>query len=129
MWDEKSVYPKIESGFAFKSHMNDVFANDIINQTFNQDGNNSALLKKKILHPPSLIFQHLAVKEKVENVELNRRRKSHNIDTLTPVDIQEIVKMGGEVIRMYEAVIYQENLKVSPFRKILEKLFILRRKK
>ena len=37
MWDEKSVYPKIESGFAFKSHLNDVFANDIINQTFNQD--------------------------------------------------------------------------------------------
>ena len=25
MWDEKSVYPKIETGFAFKPHMNDVY--------------------------------------------------------------------------------------------------------
>ena len=56
-------------------------------------------------------------------------RKSYNIDTLTPVYIQEFVKMGGKVIRMYEAVIYRENLKVSPFRKLLEKMFILRRKK
>ena len=25
MWDEKSVYPKTESGFVFKPHMNDVY--------------------------------------------------------------------------------------------------------
>ena len=26
VWDEKSVYPGIESSFPFKLHMNDVFA-------------------------------------------------------------------------------------------------------
>ena len=46
MWDEKSVYPKTESGLAFKPHMNDVYVDAFINQTFNQDGNASAILKK-----------------------------------------------------------------------------------
>ena len=128
MWDEKSVYPKIESGYTFKSHMKDVFANDDINQTFNQDGNNSKLLKISFYNPPNLLVQHLPVKEKVENVEVNRMRKSYNIDTLTPVDIQEVVRMGRKVIRIFEAVIYRKNLKVSPFRKVIEKIIILGRK-
>ena len=46
MYDEKSVYPKIETGFAFKPHLNDVFVNDFNNQTFNQDGYDSAILKE-----------------------------------------------------------------------------------
>ena len=40
------------------------------------------------------------------------------IDTLTPVDIHEIVKIGGKVIEIYEGAIYQENFKVSPFRNV-----------
>ena len=63
MWDEKSVYPKIESGYTFTPHMTDVFANDIFNQTFIQDGNDSALLKIKFYNPPNLIFQQLPVKK------------------------------------------------------------------
>ena len=46
VWDEKSVYPKIETGFAFKPHMNDVHVEAFNNQTFNQGGNESATLKK-----------------------------------------------------------------------------------
>ena len=38
MWDEKPVYPKIEGGFCFKSHMNDIFTEAFNTQTFNQDG-------------------------------------------------------------------------------------------
>ena len=38
IWDEKSVYLKIETGFAFKPHMNDVYVEAFNNQTFNQDG-------------------------------------------------------------------------------------------
>ena len=33
MWDENSVYPRIESGYTFKLHKNEVFVNDFINQT------------------------------------------------------------------------------------------------
>ena len=40
-------------------------------------------------------------------------RNGYNVDTLTSVDIQEIVKIGIKVIEFYEGVIYQENLKVS----------------
>ena len=39
MWDEKSVYPKIETGFAFKTHMNNIYLEAFNIQTSNQDGN------------------------------------------------------------------------------------------
>ena len=45
------------------------------------------------------------------------------IDTLTSVDIQESVKIGGKVID-----IYRENFKVCPFRKVIDKLFASRQK-
>ena len=44
IWDNGSVYPKIESGSTFKPRMNLVFANDFKKQTFNQNGNYSAIL-------------------------------------------------------------------------------------
>ena len=47
MWDNDSVYPKIENGYTSKPHMNDVFFNDFNNQTFNQDVNDSVILKIK----------------------------------------------------------------------------------
>ena len=128
MWDENSVYPKIETGFAFKPHINDVFVEAFNNQSFNEDGDESAILTIKYYNPPDLIFQHLPVKEKVKKVEVNRMRNGCIIDTLTSVDIQEIVKIGGKVIENYEGVIYRENFKVSPFRKVIEKLFALRQK-
>ena len=55
-------------------------------------------------------------------------RNGYIIDTLTSVDICEIVKIGGKVIEIYEGVIYRENFEVSPFRKVIEKLFALRQK-
>ena len=66
MWDKKSVYPKIETGFAFKPHMNKTCVVAFNNQTFNQDGDESAILTIKYYNPPNLIFQHLPVKEKVK---------------------------------------------------------------
>ena len=128
MWDEKSVYPKIETGFAFKPHMNNVYVEAFNNQTFNQDGDESAILRIKYYNPPDLIFQHSPIKEKVKNIEVNRMRKGYIIDTLTSVDICEIVKIGVKVIQIYEGVLYRENFKVSPFRKVIEKLFALRQK-
>ena len=88
--------------------MNDVFVKKFNNQTFNQDGNESAVLKNFEYNPPNLIFQHLPVKEKVKKVEVNRMRNGFIIDTLTSVDICEIVKIGGKVIEIYEGVIYRK---------------------
>ena len=126
--DENSAYPKIETGFAFKPHMNDIYVEAFNNQTFNEDGDESAILTIKYYNPPNLIFQHLPVKEKFKNIEVNRMRNGYIIDTLTSVDIQEIVKIGGRVIQIYEGVIYRENFKISPFRKVIEKMFALRQK-
>ena len=138
MWDENSVYPKIESGFSFEPHMNNVYVEAFNNQTFNQDGDESAFLGINHYNPRNLIFQHLSVKEKVKNdevknvevknVEVNRMRNGYIIDTLTSVDICESVKFGGRVIESYEGVLYRENFKISPFRKVIEKLFAVRQK-
>ena len=97
------------------------------NQTFNQDGNESAILKIKYYNPPDLIFQHLPVREKVTKSEVTRMRDGYILDTLTNVDIQEIVEIGGEVIEIYEGDSYRENFKKSPFRKVKEKLFASRK--
>ena len=55
-------------------------------------------------------------------------RKGYIIDTLTSLDIQEIVKTGAKVIETYEGVTYREKFKISQFRKLIEKLFALRQK-
>ena len=128
MWDKNSVYPKIATGSAFKPHMNDVYVKAFNNQTFKRDGDESAILTIKNYNPPNPIFQHLPVKEKVKKVEVNRMRNGFINDTLTSVDVHEIVKIGGKVIEIYEGVIYRENFKISPFRKVKGKLFALRQK-
>ena len=66
MWDCNSVYPKKETGFAFKPHMNKNNVEAFNNQTFNEDGDESAILTIKYYNPPDLIFQQLPVKEKVK---------------------------------------------------------------
>ena len=66
MWDENSVYPEIETGSAFKPDMNNVYVEAFNNQTFNQDGDESAVLRLKYYNPCDVIFQHLPVKEKVK---------------------------------------------------------------
>ena len=55
-------------------------------------------------------------------------RNGHIIDTLTSIDIQEKVKIGGKVIETYEGAIYWEDFKISPFEKVIEKLFALGQK-
>ena len=128
MWDENLVYPKIESRFVFKPHMNNTYVDAFNNYCFNQDCSDSAILRLNYYNPPDLLFQHLPPKEKIKNVEVDRMRKGYIIDTLTSVDICEIVKTGGKVIETYEGIIYCENFKISPSRKVVEKLFALRQK-
>ena len=128
IWYKNSVYVKIESGFGFKPDINDVYVEAFNSQTFNEDGNESVILGVKFYNPPNFMFQHLPSKEKVKNMEVNRMRNWYIIDTLMLVDKCEIVKMGGGVIEICEGGIYRENYKISPFRKVIEKLFTSRQK-
>ena len=65
MWDEISVYPKIESGFAFKPHMSNVYVEAFNNQTFNQEGDESAILRIKYHNPPILYCITCQLKKKL----------------------------------------------------------------
>ena len=125
MWDEKSIYPRIETGYSFTRDINDELVEKFNNQTFNQG---SAILMIKYYNPRDLIVQHLPIKEKVNKMEINRMRNGYIIDTVTSVDIQEIIKIVGKVIEIYEGVIYRENFKISPFRKVIVEIFALRQK-
>ena len=125
MWDDKSIYPKIETGYAYTREMNDELVNKFNTGNFNQG---SAILKIKYYNPKNLIVQHLPIKEREKKIEINRMRNGYIVDTLTSVDIQEIVKIGGEVIEIFEGVIYRENFKINPFRKVIDILFKLRQK-
>ena len=120
MGDEKSVYPKMETGVAFKPQMIKRYVEVVNNQTFNQEDNESDILRRKFYNPLDLMFQHLPVKYKVKNIEVIRMRKGYIIVTLPSVDFQEIVKFGGKVVEIYKYVTYRENFKISPFRKVIE---------
>ena len=125
MWDSKSIYPRIETGYLFTKDMNDVLVEMFNNHTFTKG---SAILKVKYYNPKNLIVQHLPVKEKVNKIEVSSMRNRNNFQYLTAVDIQEIVKIGGKVLEIYEGVIYRENFEISPFRKVVDKIFEMRQK-
>ena len=125
MWDKLSIYPKIETIYAFTPDMNDELVEKFNNQTFTQG---SAILKVNYYNPKNLIIQHLPDKEKEKKIEIIRMRNGYITQVLTSVDIQEIVKIGGIIIQIYEGVIYRENFQVSPFEKIIDELFALRKK-
>ena len=88
--------------------MNEFLVHRLNNQTFTQG---SAILKIKYYNPKNLIVQHIPIKQRVKKTEIHRMRNGYIVDTLTSVDIQEIVKIGGKVIENYGGVIYRENLK------------------
>ena len=122
---KKTVYPKIETGFAFIPRMKYFYVETFNNQTFNQEGNESAILRIKNYNLPDVIFKHPPVKGKFRKIEVNRMRNGYIIATLPSVDKQEIVKIAGKVIEIYGGVISCENFKISPFRKVIEKLISL----
>ena len=49
MYDKSSLYPKIETGFAFKPQRTDVCIEAFNTQSFNQNGKESAISKKLLL--------------------------------------------------------------------------------
>ena len=60
----------------------------------------------------------MPVEEKVKNFEVNRMRNAYIIDTLTSVDICEIVKIGGRVIEIYEELFIGKTLRYHHLEKL-----------
>ena len=106
MWDENSIYPRIETGYAYTTDMNDELVKKFNKQKFSRG---SAILKINYFNPKNLMIQHLPVKEREKKIEINRMRNGYFVEHLTSVDIREIVKIGGKVMEIYEGVIYREN--------------------
>ena len=102
-WDENSIYPRIEPGYAFTEAMYEELVEKFNSGNFTKG---SAILKIKYYNPKDSIVHHLPVKEREKKIEIDRLRNGYIIDTLTSVDIQEIVKIGCGVIWTYEGVIY-----------------------
>ena len=125
MSDEKSKFPRVETGYVFTTDMNHDLVEKFSNQSFTQG---IAILKVKYYNPKNLIVQLLPVIERVNRTEVNRTRNGYTLQTLTSVDIQEIFEIGVKVIQIYEGVIYRENFRVSPFKKVLDNFFELRQK-
>ena len=105
--------------------MNDEFIEKFVTGIFTQG---SAILKIKYYNLKNLIVEHLPVREREKKNESFRVRNGYIIDHRSSVDFQEIIKIGGRLIEIYEGVIYRENFKVCPFRKMIDKLFSLRQK-
>ena len=78
MWDENSIYPRIETGYAYTRDINIELVEKFNNQTFNRG---SAILKIKYFITKNLIVQHLPVKEKEKKIEISRMRNGYIVDT------------------------------------------------
>ena len=84
MWDEKSIYPRTGTGYAFTRDMNEELVEKFRTANFTKG---SAILKNKYYNPKNLIIQHLPVKEREKKIETTHMRKGYMKDTLTSVDI------------------------------------------
>ena len=63
-------------------------------------------------------------------IEINRMQNGYLLQVFTSVyaDIQEIVKNGGKLIKIYEGVICRKNFEVNPFEKVIGIFFTIRQK-
>ena len=68
------------------------------------------------------------MKKTFKKIELNRMGNGYINYTLTNADIQEVLKIGAKVIEIHKGVVIRENFKITPSRKVIEKLFVLRQK-
>ena len=91
--------------------------------------NRSAFLTVKYHNPENLSFQHLPIKEKNKNPykknrfeEINRMRNGIFIDSLTSVDIVEIVKYGGVILVVFEGF-FCHNMNFNPYTEFVTDMF------
>ena len=142
MVDKDSEYPDAISARAFKKEEEQEFLKLFNSQQFRP---RTAILTVLYEYPDNLFFQPIPAKDKINTTipdvdeygnvskimkkdDLIRFRNGTIHDTLSSVDIQEIVKAGGRIIKIYEGIVYEKNLEVNPYEKFVIRLFDLRKK-
>ena len=71
-----------------------------------------------------MVFQHMSVKEKVFNdrknryKEINRFRNGDITQHMTSVDIEEVVRQGGYIVKILEGFIC-DNIEFNPFERFI----------
>ena len=125
MFDENSEFPKAESARPITEEEKTDFVSLFNNQQFRPK---TGIFGVYYEYPNNLFFQPVPAKDKINKIDLIRFRNGEIFDTLNSVDIQEIVRCGGKILKIYDGIVYEENYKISPFREYVEKLFNLRLK-
>ncbi|ESO90352.1 hypothetical protein LOTGIDRAFT_164273 [Lottia gigantea] len=127
-------YPKAESAGAFLPEEEKEFVKLFNKQKFRP---RTAILKVWFEYPKKMFFQPIPAKDKMtftnrigqkETGTKIRFRNGFCHDVLTSVDIQEIVKSGGKIIRILDGIVYEENFKTPPYRDYILILKELRNK-
>ena len=67
MWDENSIYPRINTGYAYTKNMNDELVEKFRTGNFNKE---SAPLKIMYYNPRDLVVQNLLIKEREKKLIL-----------------------------------------------------------
>ena len=118
--DPRSIWPKIETSYAFEDYMNDSVCSLFNNKKF-EELNLCCFLTVKYHNHEDLIFQHLPARDRVQipyknntYEDMNRARNGVIIATLTSIDIIEIVKTGGVILKVYEGF-FCESLDFNPY--------------
>jgi hypothetical protein len=117
-------YPDLEKCTAFTPSMEDELINKFNSGTFQYTG----LFHCIYFNPLDLEFQHIPVKEDASGAiaTVNRLRNGFIEAHLCSVDMEEIVKIGGKIIRLFEGIIFESHYEVSPLKNYVEYLFELR---
>ncbi|ESO91889.1 hypothetical protein LOTGIDRAFT_163251 [Lottia gigantea] len=132
--DLGSEYPKAESGRPFLPEEERKFLKLFNEQKFRP---RTAILTMWFKYPKHMFFQPIPAKDNItftnkegkkETWSKIRFRNGFCSDVLTSVDIQEIVKAGGEIIRILHGIVYEENFKSPPYRDYILILRDLRNK-
>ncbi|ESO88677.1 hypothetical protein LOTGIDRAFT_165463 [Lottia gigantea] len=127
-------YPKAESARAFLPEEEKEFVKLFNKQKFRP---RTAILKVWFEYPKKMLFQPIPAKDKItftnrigqkETGTKIRFRNGFCHDVLTSVDIQEIVKSGGKIIRILDCIVYEGNFKTPPYRDYILILKELRNK-
>ena len=126
--DLNSTWPKIETAYPLKEYMSESICS-LFNSGRWSELHRSAFLTVKYHNPENLVFQHLSIREKINNPyknnrfeEINRMRNGVITDTLTSVDIVELVKYGGVILEVYEGFFYH-NLEYNPYTEFVTDMF------
>ena len=106
--DINSTWSKVETDNPFEKYMNESICSLFNTEKWNEL-NRCAFLTVKYYNPENLVFHHLPVKENIKNPyknirkeEINRMRNGIITDTLTSVDIVEIVEHGGIILEVLQ---------------------------